>query len=316
MLTTDLIAQVRQGADEDNTSDWSDAKVLAALNRAQQKLTRLSARHYPEMLKRELVSSTFDGRTLLIPNLSNAFNVNQVDAFFGGVTFRVDYTNTTNVTGYETNDVTSIPAQYSVMGNKILLYPRPQPGVQIRVRYQLRAPKLVVPKGRITSFDTENGYLYLDELPTGDDALTTSTSRLGAFINTINKFTGDILGTYQILDINMAAKRLTIKPDNLYRSEVYGLPVTGTLSDLIIEDDYITQADGSCIPIYYSDYSDYLTQHAVVEIKRTLNLNIDNDQKHLDNLENDVKLIWASRPTGIKVQARNKHWGRPNLTNS
>lgn len=311
MLVTEMIELVRQGADEDNTSDISDTKILRALNLAMQKLTRLSTQHFPQMLKRTYESSDFDGRELEVPALSLSSIVNQVDVKYGGVWYPVTYNNTTNVQALETNELTAIPTDYSQLGNKLLFYPRPYSGITARVRYQLRAPKLVTSQGRITSLDTENGYLFLDSL---GSSLTTSTSSLGAFINVINKFTGDIVGTYQVNEINTGARRLTIKSSALYRETVFGLPVSTELSELITEDDYVTVGGGSCIPLYYTDYADYLIQHAVVAVKRSLNLNIKDDKDLLDELEEDVKLVWAGRPTGIRVVANNRHWNRQRLS--
>ncbi len=80
--TAELIQAVRDCVDEDNTSDLSNDKILGALNRAQLQLTRIAGKHFPEMLKRTLVTSTYTGRSIQIPSGSAAFTVNQVDAIF------------------------------------------------------------------------------------------------------------------------------------------------------------------------------------------------------------------------------------------
>ncbi len=311
VLTSDLIYSVRFGTDEENTADLSDAKILDALNRSQLQLTRLAGRHFPEMLKRTYSTSTFTGRTFAIPNESAAFTVNQVDIIFGVITYRVDYTNTTNVTQYETNNVTAIPVKYTLQGNIISLYPQPQGGVTCRVRYQLRPPKLVASFGRITSFDTVNGYIYMDSIPTvAEGGPSTNTSDLTCFINVINQYTGDVTGTYQIVAIDYTANKITIKSTALYRTTVYGRSVSIELSASIVEDDYVTSAQGSCIPIYFSDFADYLVQHAIVEIKRSFDTNVEDEIEQLKKLEDDVKEMWSSRPTGVRVQPRNKAWNR------
>ena len=60
MLVEELILACRDQLDEDNTSDLSDAVVLRAINRAQQKLVRLSGRHYTPLFRRE-ANVTTDG---------------------------------------------------------------------------------------------------------------------------------------------------------------------------------------------------------------------------------------------------------------
>jgi len=310
-LTSELITAVRNCVDENNTADLSDAKILDSLNRSQLQLTRLAGRHFPEMLKRDYSTSTFTGRTFTIPTDSAAFTVNQVDVIFGVITYRVDYTNTTNVTQYETNNVTAIPIKYTLQGNVISLYPQPQGGITCRVRYQLRPPKLVASMGRITSYDVDNNYIYMDDIASvADGGPSTNTADLGCFINIINQYTGDVTATLQVVAIDYTANRLTIKTSSLYRSTVYGRTVSSAIPTTTNDDDFVTSAQGSCIPIYFSDFSDYLVQHAVVEIKRTFDTNVEDELEQLKKLEDDVKEMWASRPTGKRVQPRNKSWNR------
>ncbi len=210
-----------------------------------------------------------------------------------------------------TNNVTSIPVKYTLQGNILSLFPWPQFGVQTRIKYQLRPPKLVEVQGRIISFDLDLGYLYMDQIPLpANGGPSVSTSDLTCFINVIDQYTGDVTGTYQIVAIDYDALRLTIKATSLYRSVVYGRDVSGVLSPSINLDDYVVSAQGSCIPIYFSDFNDYLTQHAVVEIKRTFEIISPDELDQLKKLEDDVKEMWASRPTGVRVQQRNKNWNR------
>ena len=309
MLITDMIQQVRDVADEDNTTDLSDAKIIAALNRAQLALTRLAGKHFPAMLKRTYSTSTFTGRTINIPSDSASYTVTQVDITYGGVTYPVDYTNTTNVLVYETNGLTGIPVKYTLQGNVLSLYPTPNAGMTCRVRYQLRPPTLVASMGRITSVSGTT--IYMDDVATtANGGPDTSTAALGCFINVINQYTGDVTGTYQVTAIDTSANTLTIKASALYRTTVYGRSVSTSLSADIAVDDYVTAATGSCIPIYFSDFYDYLIQHAIVSIKRTFDLSLEADTLELKKLEDDVKEMWTSRPTGLRVQAKNKFWNK------
>lgn len=311
MLTSELIEEVRSMTDEENENDLTPEKIIAALNRALKRLARLSVRHFPELLKRTYTATSVSGTTeITIPELSQAFTVTQVDAKYGGVYYPVIYTNTTNVTQLESILTSPIPYNYSQMGNKLLLYPTLSSGIEIRVRYELRPYELVMEQGRVTNFDVENGYIYLDAI---GSELSTSVSDRSAFINVIDQFTGDIKGTYQIAAISAGQNRLTIKAASLDRDEVWGHEVGTELSSSISKDDYVCSAKGTCIPLYFKDYTDFLTQYATNDVKRSYGLLVETDAFALKDIEDDVKRMWASRPQGYRIQARNRNWNRSNI---
>lgn len=306
MLASELIQDVRAGVDEDNVNDLSDIKIVAALNRALQRLARLSVRHYPELLKRTVPDQTVTTE-ITLPVLAQAFHQTQVDVKYGIVYRTLQYTSQANTVGLEAP--TTYPLFYSQQGNKLYLYP-PSTGVVARVRYELKPPKLVKEQGRITNVDTENGYVYLESI---DSSLTTSVSNMSAFFNIVDQFTGDIKGTFQAAAIDTQARKVTIKTTGLGRTSVYGYDVATELPDTISQDDYICPASGSCIPLYFREYTDYLIQYAINDIKRKFNTIVETDIFALRDIEDDVKLMWSQRPYGARVRANNPAWNNSRL---
>lgn len=311
MLVSELIEEVREQSDEENTSDLTSAKILNALNRAQQRLARLTVRHYPELLKRSLTQAVASGgSTITMPELAQAFTNVQVDGQYGGVWHPVIYTNTTNVLALEGPITSPIPLNWTQQGNIITLYPTLSSGVNIRIRYEKKPFKLVEEQGRITSIDAVNGILYLDAL---GSSLSTSVSNLTAFVNVIDQFTGDVKGTYQVASLTSASSALTIKTSSLSRSSVFGLGVSDALSSTITEDDYVCLASGTCIPFFFREYTDFLSRYATNEVKLRYGLLTELDIAALKDIEDDVKQMWASRPQGLRMQPRNPHWNRTSL---
>jgi hypothetical protein len=307
MLVNDMLAEVRAISDENNTTDVSDTDILSALNRAQQKLARIAAKRYSPLFMREIVLSSFSGREVTLPESALSLTINQVDVREGDNYYRINIAPMTAMTDLENSSSTSRPQFYSLRGNKLLVYPTPATGVQLRVRYQIRPDKLVTSQGRITSFDSPNFYIYVDSL--GSD-LTTSIAELKAFVNVVDSTTGLIKGTMQINSIDTTQKRLTIKTASLNRTTVFGHAVDSIIPTDIEYDDYVCIADGTCIPTLTRDYSDFLIQHAVVEILNRLGIPSQEAYGKLKELEQDVNEMWSGRPERIQIRQANRHWLR------
>lgn len=308
MLVDNMLQEIRALADEDNTEDVSDSDLLSSLNRAQQQLVRIAVKKYEPMFMREATISSFNGREATMPEQAYALNIDSVDVIDNTRYYRVYPAPIRHMTELETTGTSSIPRHYSVRGNKILLYPTPSNGVQIRVRYQIRPPKLVSSQGRITNIDElSSGILYVNSL--GSD-LTTSIDNLKAFVNIVDSATGLVKSTVQISDIDTEERKLTIKTASLDRSEVFGQTVSSSLSTDISLDDYVTIADGTCVPTLVADYSDYLIQFSVVETLNRLGVPSPEATSRLRSLEEDVETMWSGRPSMSKVTAKNRHWSR------
>lgn len=306
MLASELIEAVRDRVDEANTTDISDTKILASLNRALQRLARLSVKHYPEMLKRTYEAAT-SGNQLTIPNLAQAATVTQVDVLYSSYYRPVQYTSTTNVSGVDTTGTTTYPypLYYTQQGNKLQFYPPISGGYTARLRYQLKPYDLVKEAGRVTSWDANTSTIYVENLT---DDITTSVTDRTAFFNIIDQFTGDVKATLQANAVDEDAGTIIFKTTGLGRSSVYGLTVGTELPAELAADDLVCLAKGSCIPLYFREYTDFLIQWSVNDIKGTFGTLDDRDVYALRDIEDDVKTIWSQRPYGARVKPNNPAW--------
>ena len=305
MLVEELILACRDQLDEDNTSDLSDAVVLRAINRAQQKLVRLSGRHYTPLFRREANVTTDGSRDITIPEAAFGSVVNEVNVLSGSAYYEVRAAALEQLTAYDiTSGTTTIPTYYAQQGDKLKLYPTVASGVTVRVRYQLRPSPLVVSQGRLTASTTTTA--TLDTLGSG---LTTSIASLQAFVNVVDSTTGLVKATLQVSGINTTTKVVTFKSSGLDRSVVFGQTVAVAVPSDVAVDDLVCIASGTCIPSLLRDYSDYLIQYAVVELKRKLGEPGTDDAVALQRLEDDVKSMWAGRESFNRVNRNSPHWG-------
>ena len=277
---------------------------MGALNRALQRLARLSVLHYPEMLKRTTDVTAVAG-VIEIPSLSQAYTSMQLDALVSAGVYRpLTYTSSVNTVGLESVNST-YPLYFTQQGSKLYLHPASATSTAVRLRYQLKPYSLVLEQGRITSFDVATGILYVDTI---GSALSTNVSDRTCFFNIIDQFTGDVKGTFQINSLTAASGKIVIKTTSLGRSSVYGLSVSSALPSTVALDDYVCLASGSCMPLYFREYTDFLIQYAVNEIKRTYGTVAETDVYALRDIEDDVKLMWSQRPKGARVKANNPAW--------
>lgn len=312
MLASELIEAVRERIDEANTTDISDPKILKALNRALQRLARLSVKHFPEMLKRTYEGSV-SGNELTIPNLSQAATVTQVDVLYSNYYRPVQYTSTTNVLGVDTTVSTTYPypLYYTQQGNKLNFYPPITGSLTARLRFQLKPYDLVEEAGRITSWDANTATLYVEGLT---NTITTTVSDRTAFFNIIDQFTGDVKATLQANAVSTDDGTIVFKTTGLSRSSVYGLTLATELPTGLAADDLVCLAKGSCMPIYFREYTDFLIQYSVNDLKGTFGTLDDRDVYALRDLEEDVRTIWSQRPYGARVKANNPAWNNLNVS--
>lgn len=271
----ELIQRVRDIVDEANDSDVTDAVILRAMNRAQQELVREISRTYKSHYMHDQVFTTADLTTdssgisavLAIPTGSFAYAINYVDVKQGGSWFPVQQVPFSFTQGLDSTSSVGLPSQYSVRGRHIHLYPAPQSGTSIRLRFQFRAPKIITSQGRITGFNSTTETVTLDALGTG---LTTSVATLGAFVNIVDHITGEIKGTLQVSGITTASKTLQMKVASLDRATVFGQTVLTALPSDIALDDLVCLADGTCVPLLAHDLTNFIVDIAGFHVKRKL----------------------------------------------
>lgn len=306
MLVDQLIQECRDGTDEDETSDLSDAKILRALNRAQLKLVRLATRKYPAMLRRESITEGVSTRAVDLPEDAYAFTVNDVSVRQSGSSawFPCYRAQSSQLLDIDDASSSGLPGYWDQEGSQIKLYPLPS-NTDVRVRYQLRPLDLVVKQARITAISGQT--LFLDAI---GSELTTSIAQLKAFVNIIDGTTGVVKGTVQVNSVpSTIATALTVKTSSLDRDTVFGQTVSTALPDDITVDDYLCIANGTCVPTLFSDYADYLVLSAVVELRRAAGEDVAAERGQLDSLEDDLKAMWAGRAAGQRVARKSPYWG-------
>lgn len=309
-VVDNLVLQVREAADESNTSDLDDAEIIRTLNRAQKRLVRIATRRYPAFFKRErtFTAADFTGRELTLPDATFGLIVNELHAIIGGVAYEILPATSRQAARLETNAVAPLAFYYSIVGDKLQLTTAPDGSATYRMRYQIRPPELTTQQGRITDItEAATGVLYVDDI--GAD-LTTSISDLKAFVNVIDGTTGLVKTTLQISALDQTANKITFKTTGLNRTTVFGLTVADEIPATVALDDYICLAFGTCIPPLVRDYDDFIIAYTVLEIKRRMGEDTTAEYAHFKETEADIEKMWSGRPSTGRIGRRNAHWGR------
>jgi hypothetical protein len=172
----------------------------------------------------------------------------------------------------------------------------------------LRRPeKLVLPQGRITVINSASNYVTLDSA--GED-LSTQSDNLQSYINFVDGQTGEIKGSAQIQIL--ANNRVTIRTSPI-RTSVLGRTISDGISDItgLELDDYVCLAEGTCVPYFGEQVSNFLIQFAVAEITRKLGGTADTEERVLEKFEQQVERTWVGREQQLRVKKRSHAWGRP-----
>ena len=303
LFASDLITRVREKSDESNTESVSDSFILRSLNEGQRTLVRVVARQYDEIFI-DYTDLTTDGTAFLtIPEAAYDRRVEFIEVNDGNYWNRLQKVKPGRVTSYRTSTQAQRPGAYSTKQNKIQLLPTPASGLTMRVWYTKRPGSLVKSYGRVVDYSTANGTITLDNLSSD---VSTDVDSLAAFINVIDGTTGLVKGSYQVA--SAASNVVTIKSSGLDRSTVAGLTISTSLTTDIEKDDYICSISGTCVLELLADYSDYLIQYAVVDVRRSLREDTSSDYAHLKDLERELETIWAGREQQNRVAAKNPHW--------
>lgn len=310
MLDTveDLIQQVRDVTDEDNVEDISDAFIIRMLNRAQQDLVSEITRKYNPQFMDEVVLTASDfasdnSGVNRVADLSKfmqsvAFKINSIDSRLGDSWTPVRQVPFSHTLALDTKTGTSLPVIYSLQGNKLYVYPNVDTLVQLRVRYQMRPPKLTATIGRVVEWqvgDGTNSTITLDDASALKGA---SIDNLSNFVNIIDPSTGRIKATFEIsdpLDSN------TIEVLVSERGKVFGRAITNAPLDSIEQDDLICSAEGTCVPYLVSDLTNYHVEIAGFHVKRALGTVDTPDFQERDRAIERISKIWSGRENTMKI---------------
>lgn len=309
MLDTveDLIQQVRDVTDEDNAEDVSDAFIIRMLNRAQQDLVSEITRKYNPQFMNEVVltSSNFAADSSGVARVADlskymssvAFKINSVDSRIGDAWTPVRQVPFSHTLALDTKTGTSLPVIYSMQGSRLYVYPNVDTLVQLRIRYQMRPPKLVATEARVVGWDTEFTNIKLSNSLANADTVDAS---LNNYVNIICKLTGRVKATMQVVTIGETTSFKT-SPDEDTRSSVFGNPISYSLPEDIDYDDLVCHAAGTCIPFLMSDLTNYHVEIAAFHVKRALGTVDTPDFQERDRVIERVSKLWSGRENTMKI---------------
>lgn len=307
ILVDDMISQVRDQTDESNTDDVTDAQIIKTLNRAQRHATNILARKFQDMMwDNTTVTTTAGTREYDIPSDAYASRVEMIEVeTTTDVRYKLQRVNNHKTTNFVTSSQTEIPTHYSIKRNKFIVYPTPKGSLTLYVHYNKKAEDYVKQQGRITSIDTTNNYIIVDDI--GSD-VSTSTTGFGAYLHIIDYNTGAIKRTLQVSATDTTSEQITFKSSGLTRSTVLGHTISTSIGSDAAVDDYVCLVSGTCVPEVDEAYTDYIIQHAVVAIRRRLGEPTQEDFAELKELEEELLRAWVSREQSNRVRKASKAW--------
>lgn len=304
ITTTDLVAEVRDQLDEQNTYSVSDPRILRAINRGARNAYMIIAKQYDQLF---LASSEFttDGTSILpIPEDSFARRIEYITYTYGAGdrVERIEKVHPRKASHFSSSSASQYPVAYTTEKEKIKLLPATTASVSGHIWYMRKPATLVKEQGRV--LDVSGDTVVVDAIGT---SLSTSVDNLEAFVNIIDPETGLAKASLQIVDIDRDNNTLTFSTSPT-RTNVYNTDISSSIPPTVSVDDYISGIGGTCVMEIISDHSDYLTQYAVLEIKRALRHPTDADASALRSLEKHIQTVWSGRENDHSVTNKNIHW--------
>jgi hypothetical protein len=305
----DAIAAVRSICDERNVlgpvKDTTD--ILPSLNRAQTYAFNILARLYEEPLVQQYIYVP-TGITVEIPMPENIFEdrVQKIEAKNGDYYYPIPRASYRDLTLYESFSTTTIPSFYAIYGRTIRLAPKASGVYHYRIWY-LREPEELVPsQGRITKVGTD--YVVVEGLGT---ALTTIDDTLNNYVNVVDGQTGELKASLQISSIVGSKVTFRTVPT---RTTVVNRTITGTVSSVVQQDDYLCQIGGICVPFFAFPMYNFIVEHAAAEMKRKMGGDSLAEDKLKAEFEKQIEHDWVGREASLKVFKRNRIWQRRPLS--
>jgi len=306
LLVDDLIEEVRTQLNEQNQEVVTDDQILQTLNRAQDKVANILSRHYEApLLTNTIVPVILDQKEYKIPEDALEQRLEKVEVVIGTAYQEVPRIDYRQVTNYDQVVPTALPLYYYIKGNKFLLLPSPAAQYPLRIWYMKDPEPFVKSQGTIQVINETSKYIVVDSI---GDSLTTVSDELNSYFNVIDAESGDIKGSFQVL--NISGNKITIK-SNPNRTTVYNKNILTSFEDLDIQpDDVISTIQGSCVPFMKKPNANYIIQYSVAEITRSLGGENGVENQVLKELEEDVKKSWVGRENYSFVVRKNKNWPR------
>lgn len=305
LLTSDLISEVRSIIDEANGEAVdTNLDIIPSLNRAQDACANILSRHYePPLLKDVTIQPTAGVAAYDIPEDALEDRIEQVEVVIQQHFYALKRISYRDAATFVVPTNVQIPAYYYIKGRQFVLVNSPSGSYPLHVWY-LRDPlPLALEQGRITTINSANNYIIVDEI---GSQLTQISDSLDSYANLIDGDTGLVKGTMQIQ--NIAGNKITFKTSPVL-PDLIGQTVLSALPSDLAKNDYICVGTATCIPFLKKPLANYMIQYAVAEMTKKMGGPADMEYRVLDELEKVVKHSWVGRQQAIRVKKVNARWG-------
>ena len=151
ITTSDLLRQVRTQIQEKNEETVSDQAILDVLNRGKDYAFDLLARHYadPIVYPGPIVYADSEGY-IDIPEGAFEQRLRSVENRRNGKYYRLKRVSNNSVAGYE-NLSNGDAGYFSVIGNRVKIYPQPETTAEFRLWHLVDQEDLVEDQGQIST---------------------------------------------------------------------------------------------------------------------------------------------------------------------
>ena len=305
----DLVSQVRDQLQEENTGTVSDSTILSALNRGNSYAWDIYARHYPDPLIVHSSVTLNSAKTgFQIPSDAFEQRIQKVDIVQSGLTYELERLSYRRTSQFRNSSAGARPVGYSLQGRFVEVLPSSNSSAFSYECYYVRRPdQLRLQQGRISQLTavagSDDSTIVVDAI---GSSLSTTDSYL-KYVNFVNSHTGEIRGSAEIK--SLSGTKITFKQTPT-RTSVLGRTISGDIPSDLEVDDYITDINGSCVVFLQQPTTNFLIQYAVSEIRRALGYDQGQDQNVLKTFENQIEHTWAGRESSSRVKRKNHIWRR------
>ena len=306
----DLVDDITSRIDTNNRKSVDvDTDILPAISRAYGRVIDAVALRSEEFLTQYAVFDTFlrdsdNNRYIIIPEdclnlrvLGVEYKDNISDDWRG--TELINQQEAYKYKEYSYTDLRNY-VQWYKMGRKLVIITDSTTLTHVKIHYVQRPEQLVLPQGRITSFDEVNGQLVVD---VAGPNLSYEVATHGNFINVINGSTGEVKATHQILALT-GTTEVYIR-ETPTRTTYQRHTVLGTVQATTNIDDYICLAKGTCVIPFDEPVFSAIVEMAVNEIDAKLGEGDREVAKRtMRDFERRVEDLQVNTPKRKRVQAK------------
>jgi hypothetical protein len=315
LITADtLVEEVRSLTNELNQDSLQTVRdILPALNRAQEHMMAILAKHYPEPYLKEAEFTVSNGQSKYsIPEDAWSDQVTKIEMLAPNKNYRYEVERAAyrDATKFRADSRPNTPYYYIIHGRFVEFIPAPS-GAYDATMWYLRAPeRLVLQQGRITHIDAANNRIQVDAI--GGD-LSTTVDNLASWINIIDGQTGEVKATAQIKSTT-GTQNITFKSntdDTILNRTVTKdlttvLDIDGNLN--IQKNDYICSVEGTCVPYFFQPAKNFIVSHAAADCGRAIGVPSESMYAERDKFEKEIKDTWTGREASIKIKNNSPHW--------